>query len=241
MSAALYGRDAAGINRKIKKLYANVGGVNRELKELWAKDSGGVNRKIFNSFPDQISAQGTGYYYMHESDSPTNYSASFTHYGQVLSNATGIRFDVSVRVNISGGGESLSGTSSSYAKILLPEPLSISAGDVVLHLSNVAFEYRYPDNVYGTSIRISNPMGAVNLLSLGASTVAADIEYNSGALDLVSNVSGEFSQIEIDTTCHYQNSHSEASFVDCNGTITHVCGEPVANIPIDPNVWDYDD
>lgn len=49
MSAALYGRDATGVNRQIKKLYVNVGGVNRELKELWAMDSGGVNWKIFSS------------------------------------------------------------------------------------------------------------------------------------------------------------------------------------------------
>lgn len=49
MSAALYGRDSAGVTRQIKKLYANAGGVNREIKELWARDGSGVNRKIFSA------------------------------------------------------------------------------------------------------------------------------------------------------------------------------------------------
>ena len=59
MSAALYGRDSAGVNRQFKKLYVSAGGVTRELKELWARDSGGVNRKIYSSGYSIRSRLGT--------------------------------------------------------------------------------------------------------------------------------------------------------------------------------------
>lgn len=57
--AGLYAQ-SGGVNRQIKKLYANVGGVNRNLKELWGRDGGGVNRKIFNAQYDIYNAGTIG-------------------------------------------------------------------------------------------------------------------------------------------------------------------------------------
>lgn len=42
---------SGGVNRLPKKWIAPVSGVNRELKEIWAKDSSGANRKIFSAGP----------------------------------------------------------------------------------------------------------------------------------------------------------------------------------------------
>jgi hypothetical protein len=39
---------SGGVNRQIKKLYAQSGGVNRQIKKLYA-NVGGVNRKIFSA------------------------------------------------------------------------------------------------------------------------------------------------------------------------------------------------
>lgn len=48
--AGLYAQ-SGGVNRRPKQWYVSSGGVNRKLKEIWARDSSGVNRKIFTLNP----------------------------------------------------------------------------------------------------------------------------------------------------------------------------------------------
>ena len=58
----LWGKDS-GVNRKLRELYArDSGGTTRKLRELYGKDSSGVTRKIFSSaiaWSYQVNATGS--------------------------------------------------------------------------------------------------------------------------------------------------------------------------------------
>lgn len=206
----------------------------------------GAAVKAFSSFPDQISAQGSGYYYYHYSEPDDhNYSETFYRFGQASIVSNGMYVVVNSRANIKGGGESITGTASeSYLRIDFSDPISVRAGDAVMHFSSLQYSFEYDDNPgYGTQgISMLDSSGSKSLLfNFNALGATESDPYSGSSYDIISPIDFEIKSIRFSVNTHYNNSHSNTDHVTFSGTVESIMGELLAGKTIDPNVWDYDD